>query len=156
MDTQRPEAPNEIVLSRVVRATPEQIWHAFTDPKQVTKWWGPTGFSTQIEEMDVRVGGHWKHTMVGPDGTRYPNKSTFQELVPFERIVYKLGGGKEHGQGTNFVAAWTFEAVQGGTRVTGRMVFPSVEDRNFVVSEFGAIEGGKQTLARLDAHLQGS
>ncbi len=150
------EAPNEIIITRVVRATPEQVWHAMTDPRQVAQWWGPNGFSTTIEEMDVRVGGHWKHTMVGPDGTRYPNKSTFQEVVPFERIVYKLGGGKEHGKGINFVSTWTFVEEAGGTRVTIHMVFPSAKDRDFVVAEHGAIEGGKQTLGRLDAYLQAS
>jgi len=33
------------------------------------------------------------------------------------------------------------------------MVFPSAEARDFVVKEFGAIEGGKQTLARLSEYL---
>jgi len=147
------EAPNEIVISRVVKATQEQVWHAMTDPLQVVKWWGPAGFTTVTEVMDVRVDGHWKHTMIGPDGTRYPNKSIFKEVVPFERIVYHLGGGKEHGKGANFVATWTFEPVEDGTRVTIRMVFPTAEDRNFVATEYGAVEGGHQTLARLDDHL---
>lgn len=34
------------------------------------------------------------------------------------------------------------------------MVFPSTPDRDFVVKEFGAIEGGKQTLERLGEHLK--
>lgn len=147
------EAPNEIIITRTVLATQEQVWHAMTDPQQVVQWWGPTGFTTTIEEMDVRVGGTWKHTMRGPGGVNYPNRSTFREVVPFSRIVFSHGGGKEHGKGANFVATWTFDAVAGGTCVTIRMVFPSAEDRNFVVAEYGAIEGGKQTLARLDALL---
>ena len=44
--------------------------------------------------------------------------------------------------------------VGGRTKVTGRMVFPSAEERNKVVKEFGAIEGGKQTLGRLAAYLE--
>lgn len=149
----RVEAPNEILIQRTVKAPRALVWAAMTDPTQVVQWWGPTGFSTSIEEMDVRVGGHWKHTMVGPDGTRYPNKSIFQEVLPPERIVYKMGGGKEHGKGTNFVATWTFDDLPGGTQVTISMLFPTPEDRNFVVAEYGAVEGGKQTLGRLDAHL---
>jgi hypothetical protein len=41
----------------------------------------------------------------------------------------------------------------GKTKVTIRMVFPSSSDRDFVVKEFGAIEGGKQTLERLGEYL---
>ncbi len=87
--------------------------------------------------------------MRGPDGTNYPNKSTFKEIVPLERITFSHGGGREEGPGATFTATWTFETVDGGkTRLTGRMVFPSKDARDFVVKEFGAIEGGKQTLER--------
>ena len=145
--------PREIVMSRTVRAPRAKVWAAMTDPTQVVHWWGPTGFTTQIEEMDVRVGGQWKHTMVGPDGTRYPNRSVFREVVPNERIVYTHGGGKEHSQGAHFTATWTFDEVPEGTRVTIRMVFDSADERNFVVREYGAIDGGYQTLNRLDSYL---
>lgn len=58
-------ADREIVISRVVSAPRELVWEAWTDPKQVAQWWGPRGFSTTIEEMDVRPGGVWKHVMHG-------------------------------------------------------------------------------------------
>jgi uncharacterized protein YndB with AHSA1/START domain len=38
-------------------------------------------------------------------------------------------------------------------RLTGRMVFPTAAARDHVVKEFGAIEGGKQTLERLGEQL---
>lgn len=147
------EAPNEIRITRTVRARPEQVWRAMTDPQQLVQWWGPGGFTTTIDEMDVRVGGTWKYTMHGPDGVNYPNKSIFKEVVPFERIVFRQGGGKEHGKGTNFLSTWTFEPQGEHTIVTIHMVFDSAEERNFVVTEYGAIEGGKQTLERLDNYL---
>ncbi len=144
----------EIVMSRLFDAPREVVWDAFTDPKQVVEWWGPTGFTTTIHEMDVRPGGRWRHTMHGPDGTNYPNASVFKEVVKPERIVYGHGGGKEGGQGVSFEATWTFEAQGDKTLLTGRMVFPTAAAREFVVKEHGAIEGGKQTLARLDQHLE--
>ena len=85
----------EIVISRVFDAPRERVFEAMTDPKQVVKWWGPNGFTTTIHEMDVRPGGVWRHTMHGPDGTDYPNKSVFLEVVKPERIVYKHSGGKK-------------------------------------------------------------
>jgi uncharacterized protein YndB with AHSA1/START domain len=144
----------EIVISRVVKAPPELVWEAMTNPKHVVNWWGPRGFTDTIEEMDVRPGGVWKHTMHGPDGTAYPNMTVFKEVVKPERIVYSLEGGRSGGPGVSFVSTWTFDALKdGSTRVTIRMVFPSTEKRDFVVKEFGAIEGGKQTLERLDEYL---
>ena len=149
-----PASDREIVISRVVDAPRELVWRAWTEPQHVAQWWGPRGFSTTIKRMDFRVGGVWEHVMRGPDGANYPNKSTFKEIVPFERIVFSHGGGREEGPGATFIATWTFETVAPGrTRLTGRMVFPSAEARDFVAREFGAIEGGRQTLERLTEYL---
>jgi uncharacterized protein YndB with AHSA1/START domain len=149
------EADNEIVISRTFDAPRELVWEAMTDPQQIIHWWGPRGFSTTIKEMDVRPGGAWKHTMHGPDGTDYPNSSVFKEIVKPARIVYSLGGGKKGGHPVQAVATWTFDALDGGkkTKVTIRMVFPSKAERDTIVREYGAIEGGKQTLERLGEHL---
>ena len=144
----------EIVHTRVFDAPREKVWKALTSPEHVVHWWGPNGFSTTIETMEVRPGGMWKHIMKGPDGANYPNKSIFKEVVEGERIVYSHGGGREKGPGASFMATWSLETVDGNkTLMTGRMVFSTPEERDFVVKEFGAIEGGKQTLARLAEYL---
>jgi uncharacterized protein YndB with AHSA1/START domain len=151
---ENPTADREILISRVFAAPRELVWAAMTDPKQVIHWWGPRGFSTTIEAMDVRPGGEWRHVMQGPDGTNYPNHSVFEEVVKPERIVYTHGGHRENGPSVSFLSTWTFDVVEDGkTKVTIRMVFPSPAEHDRVVKEFGAIEGGKQTLARLGEHL---
>lgn len=146
-------ADREIVITRVVDAPRELVWEAWTNPKHVVQWWGPRGFTTTIHKMDVRPGGVWQHVMHGPDGTDYPNKSVFIEVVKPERIVYSHGGGKKGGPGAQFRATWTFEQQDHKTKVTIRMVFPSAEERDQVVKVYGAIEGGNQTLERLAGHL---
>jgi uncharacterized protein YndB with AHSA1/START domain len=144
----------EIVVARVFDAPRGLVWQVWTDPQHVARWWGPRGFTTTIETMDVRPGGVWKHVMRGPDGARYPGKSVFTEVVKPERIVLSHGGGREGGPEAHFVSTWTFETVEGGaTRVTIRMVFPSAQERDRVAREFGAVEGGNQTLERLAEHL---
>jgi len=155
-DPDTPTADREIVLTRVFDAPRELVWEAMVDPKHVVQWWGPYGFTTTIEKMDVRPGGAWKHVMHGPDGTDYPNKSVFTEVVKPERIVYSHGSGKKGGPGVQFVATWTFEALGDKTKVTIHMLFPSASDRDRVVKEYGAIEGGKQTLERLGKFLDQS
>lgn len=149
-------ADREIVLTRVFNAPRELVWQAMVDPQRVVQWWGPRGFTTTIEKMDVRPGGVWKHVMHGPDGTDYPNSSVFKEVVKPERIVYSHGGGKQGGPGAHFVATWSFEALGGKTRLTLHMVFPTALDRDTVVKEYGAVEGGKQTLERLGEFLNQS
>ena len=151
---EEPGNNREIVITRVLHAPREMVWKAMIDPQQVVNWWGPDGFTTTVHEMDVRPGGVWRQTMRGPDGTEYPNHCVFQEVVPPERVVYSLVGGKKGGPDAAFDAIWTFESVDAKTtRVTIRMVFPSAPDRDWVVKEHGAIEGGKQTLERLAVHL---
>lgn len=154
----KPDSDCEIILTRVVRAPRELVWQAWTKPEHVARWWGPRGFTDTTKRHEFRVGGYWEHTMHGPDGTDYPNKAKFLEIVPLERITYLLGGGSDlegdERRGTTFRATWTFETVEGDkTRLTGRMVFPSKEARDRVVRDFGAIEGGKQTLTKLAEFL---
>jgi uncharacterized protein YndB with AHSA1/START domain len=145
----------EIVISRLFDAPRELVWAAWTDPQQVVQWWGPQGFTTTIHEMDVRPGGVMRHTMHGPDGTDYPNKSVFKEVVKPERLVYSHGGGKKGDVGASFEATWTFEAQGDKTLLTIRQVFPSAEARDHIVKTYNAVEGGKQTLGRLAGHLEG-
>jgi uncharacterized protein YndB with AHSA1/START domain len=144
----------EIFLSREFAAPRELVWKAMTDPEHIVHWWGPRGFTTTIETMDFRVGGVWKHVMHGPDGTNYPNEKVFKEIVPMEKIVFSHGGRRENGPSVDAIATWTFDKIaERKTRVSLRLVFPSAPERERVVKEFGAIEGGKQTLERLGEYL---
>ena len=140
----------EIVLTRLFDAPRERVFEAWTDREQVAKWWGPNGFTTTIREMDVRPGGVWRFVMHGPDGVDYDNRTTYREVIPPERLVYKY---EDEAEAPGFEATVTFEDRNGKTLVTMRSLFPSAEARDYVVREIGAIEGGNQTLARLGEFL---
>ena len=145
------DADREIVVTRVFDAPRERVWEAWTDPKQVARWWGPNGFTTKIEKMDFRVGGQWKHMMHGPDGTDYPNESTFTEIVKNERICYSHAGGSE-APCKDFV--WTFEdAGAGKTKLTLRIILENSAERDKLVKEFGVDKGAHQTLGRFNDYL---
>jgi Activator of Hsp90 ATPase homolog 1-like protein len=62
-----------IVIERDLDAPRELVWRVWTDPDEVTKWWGPEHFTTPREkiEFDLRPGGVCRMTMVGPDGVEY-------------------------------------------------------------------------------------
>lgn len=144
-------ADRGIVVTRVFDAPRELVFEAWTHPEHVVQWWGPRGFTTTVHEMDVRPGGVWRFVMHGPDGTHYENKVVFVEVVKPERLVYDHGpeGASDIKE---FHVTVTFDDDEGKTRLTLRMVFDSTAERDRAV-EFGALEGGNQTLDRLGEYL---
>ena len=78
---------NEIVITRTFHAPRKLVWDAWTDPRHIAAWWGPEGFQTRVEGVDLRPGGRWSYVMIGPDGAEYPVCGVFREIVPLERIV---------------------------------------------------------------------
>ncbi len=139
-----------IVTTRVFDAPRALVFKAWTDPKHLTHWWGPKGFTTTTSAFDMRPGGVWRFVMHGPDGTDYQNRVTFDEIVSPERLTYRHGNDIEP---VLFRVTVTFEDVGGKTRLTMSALFPTVDARNNVVEKFGAIEGAQQTLERLAAYL---
>lgn len=67
----------------------------FTDPGHVVHWWGPTGFTNTISEMEARPGGVWRFIMHGPDGTDYDNRIEYIEIEYPARLVYLHGSDEE-------------------------------------------------------------
>ncbi len=146
-------ADRQMVIARTVDAPRALVWRAWTEPQHIAAWWGPDGFRTTTHEMNVSVGGVWRFIMHGPDGTDYPNRIVYREIVEPERLVYDHDDDTPNPT-TSFRTTVTFEEQGGKTRVTMRAVFPTKEARDAAL-KFGAEEGGKQTLARLDGHVQG-
>ncbi len=138
-----------IVHSRLLAAPRALVWKALTDPAQVNVWWGPTGYRNTEVTQDVRVGGEWRFTMIGPGGETYPNLVKYLEVLPEERLVF------DHGdfESVHFRSRITLADEGGKTRITLGVVFGDRQARDAVL-RFGAVEGGQQTLAKLEAFLQ--
>lgn len=140
-----------IVMSRTIEAPRSLVWDAWMEPHHVAQWWGPLGFSTTTHEMDVRTGGVWRFIMHGPDGTDYPNRVRYREVVRPERLVY-VHDDDGLGEHPAFDVVVNFAERAGKTEVTLRMTFPTVADRD-AAKKFGAVEGGNQTLGRLAEYV---
>lgn len=143
--------PNEIHTTRWLNAPPSLVWTVIADPAHVARWWGPNGFAVTTHSHDLRVGGHWHHTMHGPDGKDWPNYLRYTAVRPGEFLAWDHG--TEEGGAPWFRASITLEPADGGTRLLLRHVFESgaARDANLAVS--GAVEGAKQTTGRLAAYL---
>ncbi len=138
----------ELVATRVFDAPRGLVFKLWTDPEHIGRWWGPRGFTTTTASMDFRPGGAWRYCMHGPDGTDYQNRITYTEIVEPERIAFKHGGERDVEPVGHEVTA-TFEEVGGKTRVTMRLLFPTAEQRDYIVEKYGAAEGLVETIDRL-------
>lgn len=150
-DARVPADEPVIEFTRLLDAPRELVWEVWTDPRHVEKWWGPNGFSITNHAMSVKKGGVWDFVMHGPDGKDYDNKITYEEVVKPSRLVYRHG---EPGHPDQFHVTVTFDDEGGKTRLVFRTRFPSIEARDYVAREFGAVEGGAQTLGRLAEYLK--
>jgi uncharacterized protein YndB with AHSA1/START domain len=93
MPEQTASATKQFTITRVFDAPRDVIWRAWTDPDEAPIWWHPRGVTTPREsvELDVRPGGRYRYTMVGPDGTDYPTGGVYREITPPERLVMTWG-----------------------------------------------------------------
>ena len=145
--------PQAIVAVRELDAPRVLVFEAWTDPKHLSQWWGPNGFTTTTSAFDMRPGGVWRFVMHGPDGRDYENRITYDVIEKPERIVYHHGGGDDV-EPVQFRTTVTFEDLgRNRTRVTLHAVFPSAAERDRVVKEYGADKGAVQTLSRLADHV---
>jgi uncharacterized protein YndB with AHSA1/START domain len=84
-----PEAPvRDLVFTRRLAAPRALVWRLWTDPLHLARSWGPDGFTNPVCEADVRPGGRLFIRMRGPDGTEYPMRGAFLEVVPPQRLVF--------------------------------------------------------------------
>ena len=142
-------AGRELSISRLLNAPVELVWEVFTKPGHIKNWWGPNGFTNTIDTMDVKPGGVWQFIMHGPDGTNYPNKSIYKEVVKHKLIVF------QH-QAPNFTTTINFIAEGEKTLIKWHMLFESKELFETVVKNHKADKGLEQNIEKLEAYLHRS
>lgn len=138
----------EIRATRVFRAPRALVWRMWTEPEHITNWWGPNGFTTTIEHMDVRPGGEWRFVMHGPDGTDYPNHKVYEVVAPIDRLVMNHVCQPHHRMEA------VFADTEGGTEVKVWMVFPTVEECQAIIARVGADEKLVENLVKLEKYLK--
>lgn len=145
----------EIVATRILKAPREVVFEVWTNPKHVVNWWGPTGFTNTINEMTVKPGGVWRFIMHGPDGTDYPNKVVFKEVIKPSFLSYDHGWDVDDlkKDPRTFEVTVNFNAKGKTTELIMKMIFKSKAVKDEVVEKYGAIEGNRQTMDKLEEYL---
>ncbi len=110
----------DLVITRIFDAPRELVFKLWTDPKHVVHWWGPKFFTNPVCELDPRPGGIMRIDMQGPDGTVYPGKGTFLEVVEPERIVFTATTLDDEEGNPQLVVLHmvTFDDAEGKTKLT--------------------------------------
>jgi uncharacterized protein YndB with AHSA1/START domain len=88
------------VNSKYVKAVPEKVYKAFTDPTLLEKWLVPGEMKGKIGKFDLRVGGGYDMALQYPESENdSPGKTTskedqyhtkFLEIIPGERILQSI------------------------------------------------------------------
>ena len=82
-------AQDAVVIERLFDAPADLIWKMWTDPAHFASWYGPTGFTIPVANMDLRIGGKRQICMSSPDGSmKMWTIGEFTAVDPTTRLAY--------------------------------------------------------------------
>jgi uncharacterized protein YndB with AHSA1/START domain len=81
--------PNSVSFHRVLKASPEKIYRAFTEAGAMASWLPPYGFVCTVHEMNPKVGGTYKMSFQNfTTGSSHSFGGKYMELKPGESLKY--------------------------------------------------------------------
>jgi uncharacterized protein YndB with AHSA1/START domain len=105
-------------IKRVIKAPPDKVYAAWTDPPQLREWFGPENVRTRDLVADVRVGGRFRWNCTDPEGNEATITGEYRELQPGRRIVFTWKHeGNEDWKNSNSIVTVELFNREGGTEV---------------------------------------
>jgi uncharacterized protein YndB with AHSA1/START domain len=103
-------------IERSFDASAEEVFDAWTNPEVLRRWWAvhPDG-STPIAEVDLRVGGHYRLSMEGPDGARHTVGGEYREVTRPSRLAYTWQWELDSGE-PGHISSVTVQFLQRGVQ----------------------------------------
>ncbi|GAA3752203.1 hypothetical protein GCM10022240_01630 [Microbacterium kribbense] len=151
--------PEKLTMNIVAdfAATPERVWHVFTDPRQLERFWGPPGWPATFTRFDFAPGGLAQYAMTGPRGETSRGRWEFLTIDEPRSFEVLDGFADEHGDLDDGMPAmrmvFAFEPTATGTRLNGVTYFHSIDDLEKAVG-MGMVEGTRMAMGQLDVVLQ--
>ncbi len=134
----------------------ERVWAAWTDSRQLERFWGPPLWPATFTQHDFVVGGTAAYYMTGPDGTKSHGWWRFLAIDAPRTFDIEDGfadeAGKPNPDMPGLRMRLSLEAITGGTRMTAVSTFPSLEALDRLLA-MGMEEGLKAALGQLDEVL---
>lgn len=111
-----------LTISRFIKASPADVWKAWSTPDHLAKWWIPAPIECRVIKLVLRPGGGFETQMREGDGAFQPHvEACFLEIVPNRRMVWTTllsEGWQPTEPFLALTAIITLEAEAGGTRYT--------------------------------------
>lgn len=155
-------ADRTLTTTRVFDAPRELVFKAWTDPKQMARWFPPEGFTTARCELDVRPGGTLRIDMQGADPSLgpdfyekvFPGKGVYREVVANERLAFTFEAEAEEGAPPlTMLMTVIFEDQGRKTKLTIHQTADTVAVYEELL-KIGAAEGLRQSLDKLTMLLE--
>ena len=113
----------EIITSRVINASREKVFAAWTDPAILACWWGPNGFFNTFHSFELEPEGVWDFTMHGPNDMHFNNTCVFKRIEPPGYLEF------DHLKEMHFYKAMvTFTEMAEATRIDWTMRFDTAKE----------------------------
>lgn len=136
---------------------PERVWKAFTDPRQLERFWGPPGWPATFDAFDFTPGGIAEYAMTGPRGESARGRWEFVRIDDgngFEVLdAFANDDGTPNAEMPATRMSFTIGSAPDGARLESVTYFPSVEALEQLTS-MGMVEGATMAMNQLDAVLQ--
>jgi uncharacterized protein YndB with AHSA1/START domain len=100
-------------VRRTIKATPQRLFAAWTDPAQLMRWWGPKNMTCTAASVDLGVGGRYRLANTNAEGHTIWIEGEFEEVSPPHALVYSW----RIGDGPPERVTVRFEPAPGGTEV---------------------------------------
>jgi len=81
-------AKPSLTLQRRLKAQPEKVFRAWTEPEKMMAWWGPDRAETLSAEADARVGGRFRVVFRTPNGEQHDVSGVYREVVPNTKLTF--------------------------------------------------------------------
>lgn len=155
--TTDPEALT-MTLTAEFAAPVERLWEAFTEPRELERFWGPPGYPATFTEFDLTAGGRARYRMTSPQGEQYHGVWEFLELDGPRSFTALDSFADENGEVLADMPTsrmvFAFEQIPAGSRLRNTTYFDSAEALEKVVA-MGAVEGSTMAINQLDRVLEG-
>lgn len=80
---------NSVTLHRVIKASPEKVYRAFTEATALASWIPPYGYLATVQEMDVKIGGTFRMSFQNfSTGKSDSFGGEYLEVIPNELLKY--------------------------------------------------------------------
>jgi uncharacterized protein YndB with AHSA1/START domain len=110
-------ANNSVSLHKVLKASPEKVYRAFTDPSAMAAWLPPYGFLCTVHEMDPKVGGKYRMSFQNfSTGKAHSFGGKYLEIRPNEFLNYTDQFDDPNLPGEMMTSVW-LQKVSVGTEI---------------------------------------